>query len=1507
MNDRFAPHSGLSGLFAAIALLADSRWKSSTRRVRVVARCPDRILVHSTTPHVGYNLRHDFTKATIQFLRDQVGNRCSNPGCRRPTIGSAKKGQSIVNVGQAAHITAAAPGGPRYRATLTAEERAAAGNGIWLCQNCGKLIDSDPAHYTVELLHDWKRTAQDRAFVEVSTGRLVTASNPESAGADSGVWTAAAADLAKFMSLETYPKHPIAISLAIQGQERGELVTAAGLAAGLSIEREMLIAAPPGTGKSTALTQIAEALVEARTFVPIIVPLNEWSVNTSVDFIAEVATRNSFDEIDPGRLKALAVSGRLAILLDGWNELDADARVAAAAFVKKLRRDYPQLRLAGTTRQEADDAPFNGRRVDMQPLSEDQQLELARAIVGDGGTDLMERAWRTHGLQDLVTIPFYLTALAENSPTGNLPETKDEVLNDFVARIEAAHAQILRIELEGVHAELLTGLAMAMSHARKVGFSDAEARAAISEELKRLRAAGQIGDKLLPGPVIDALVAHHLLVRSGRTVMFHHQQFQEWYASRRVEDMIVEAAGKPERMALFAADILDRRDWTETLLFAVERLGSGSSAEQNAAAAVIIWTLGVDPILAAEMIFRSPDAVWNMVKHQVIKFVERWHRPGTVDRAVRFMVTTGRGDFAPQVWPLISASDSNTHLETMRAASRFRSGVLGPDAATKLSALTGEVRLHVLGELASHGDFDSMTLAANLAANEPDSKVRADVIGSLLFRRCTSLAALALKDAPDDIWFELARHGYDEEFDDSAVVERIIAARHKMLAAEKIPLERLALLGHPGMGEIDAEAVVSLIAEADFEATDHRGAAILQNLMERDTNAVARGMFARMAAGKKLPFGAEELLEQLDAVDDGTVAELALRQPTARRERNDAILVAGPKTVGELIDRLLAQRPTTSERTDPAAQPRVDAYWGLRDLIQMSRGTSFGEALLRHANETDVDTVIALADLLSGHGRNRRGASGDFPPEMKRAIAEMAVGWAERFVASNAWLPWQCFTIVGALQRVADECEIEALVRVHEKDVARYRAARAKYDETHSKADLEATRHNPHYLQLRQALVAIGGERAKEYLVGQLTDPDFGAEAAIGVRLIAQPPVPREEPFRMHWPDFSNLKERRAEYASATAKDCSKDAATIFGIVESLIGPGSTEHDQLQALKLASTAFMMPCGGHDDLARRLLALPLPPSKKLHFLNALAAAGFMVPADLILSGVADWVERSNREWWVAQQQRFELNEWLRLLPVSDRPAAVLDGFNLLPDDHYRISDLEGMIDGLGDTPDPQGMELLFELGRRDPRIVEHYGWLHAVLNRREPEMVLGLIEFCQAAGTTAKKVEAWHAARSIAPLVADNTALREQLAQRYEAGLSGPANALVERIFAEEADGNAVLAMIRRRGGGRVDGTLRMAIEHAVTARRNHNDEGTYYGIYPINAPPLRKALFAAVCEGGAIAGLARDALTVIDETRDRYGFPEDEPRHPDISSNLSWPVEAAPDRGTASTQGAETA
>jgi hypothetical protein len=112
-------------------------------------------------------MRDDFSKRTIDALAGRAGHRCSNPGCRQPTRGPRSEPDQTVNIGVAAHITAASQGGPRYDPGLTSEQRQHAENGLWLCQNCAKLVDNDPTAYPVAVLRAWKREAEEAARREI--------------------------------------------------------------------------------------------------------------------------------------------------------------------------------------------------------------------------------------------------------------------------------------------------------------------------------------------------------------------------------------------------------------------------------------------------------------------------------------------------------------------------------------------------------------------------------------------------------------------------------------------------------------------------------------------------------------------------------------------------------------------------------------------------------------------------------------------------------------------------------------------------------------------------------------------------------------------------------------------------------------------------------------------------------------------------------------------------------------------------------------------------------------------------------------------------------------------------------------------------------------------------------------------------------------------------------------------------------------------------------------------
>ena len=126
--------------------------------------------------------RDDFSAPTKRLIAQRAGYVCSYPSCLAPTSGPRIDGDGAVNVGEAAHICAASPNGPRYDESMTPEERVNAENGIWMCGTHATLVDRDEERFTVEQLRTWKYDAEDRAMRMVgqqqgcAQGRLATVS-----------------------------------------------------------------------------------------------------------------------------------------------------------------------------------------------------------------------------------------------------------------------------------------------------------------------------------------------------------------------------------------------------------------------------------------------------------------------------------------------------------------------------------------------------------------------------------------------------------------------------------------------------------------------------------------------------------------------------------------------------------------------------------------------------------------------------------------------------------------------------------------------------------------------------------------------------------------------------------------------------------------------------------------------------------------------------------------------------------------------------------------------------------------------------------------------------------------------------------------------------------------------------------------------------------------------------------------------------------------------------------
>ena len=104
--------------------------------------------------------RDNFAPRTKRILAERSAWRCGFPGCTASTIGPSEADEAkSITLGEAAHITAAAPKGPRYDGRLSEGERSEGANGIWMCRPHAKLVDADEDMYSAETLRLWKKRA----------------------------------------------------------------------------------------------------------------------------------------------------------------------------------------------------------------------------------------------------------------------------------------------------------------------------------------------------------------------------------------------------------------------------------------------------------------------------------------------------------------------------------------------------------------------------------------------------------------------------------------------------------------------------------------------------------------------------------------------------------------------------------------------------------------------------------------------------------------------------------------------------------------------------------------------------------------------------------------------------------------------------------------------------------------------------------------------------------------------------------------------------------------------------------------------------------------------------------------------------------------------------------------------------------------------------------------------------------------------------------------------------
>ena len=88
-------------------------------------------------------MRANFSSRVRSLVAARAGYRCSFPECGRSTIGPGAGREETASIGVAAHIYAAAPGGPRGPGHASTSELDSVGNALWLCAKHARIVDAN--------------------------------------------------------------------------------------------------------------------------------------------------------------------------------------------------------------------------------------------------------------------------------------------------------------------------------------------------------------------------------------------------------------------------------------------------------------------------------------------------------------------------------------------------------------------------------------------------------------------------------------------------------------------------------------------------------------------------------------------------------------------------------------------------------------------------------------------------------------------------------------------------------------------------------------------------------------------------------------------------------------------------------------------------------------------------------------------------------------------------------------------------------------------------------------------------------------------------------------------------------------------------------------------------------------------------------------------------------------------------------------------------------------------
>lgn len=1435
--------------------------------------------------------------------------------CGCATSGPSGDPERAKSIGMAAHITAAASGGPRYDEALTAEERRSADNGIWCCENCGDEVDDDHSTYTVPVLREKRRLAEEKAerLFAIRAER-----GPDLAAAELQARTGAREILGEWRSTYDF-NHAQLVELDLweitkETDRDREPVTwtmdrAVDLLAG---GRRLVVQGRPGAGKTTTLLQCAEKLLATPNApVPLIFGVSAWA-SSGLDLARHVADRLGGRGVAPDLVPLLLQTRRLALLLNGWNEA-ADVDLARTnARLRDFLLNYPGVAVAVTTREIANaPAMLGSTRLDLRPLSSAKKSAIIRAASLREPDAFFGELNRNRVLAEMTDTPLFLAAALKLVAAGRaVPSTRSALLGSILAELERTdnHDEMLRAgPAQGFHGEYLEEIAATMTAEARTSLAAASMQAALARCSDRLLASRRIGTAGATPAIAENLVQHHALVRqpeAAGSYAFVHQQVQEWFAAGALARRFEALGAAPSAEAVFRLqrEILDQRQWREALDFTMENLVA--AGQLATAARLVRWMMPVDLLAAAELCKVGGDGVWRQVGRELAEALRQWHRKGDVHAscALAAMLATGSPEFVDLFWPELEGDDQRL-MCLCRQYSEFYLSSLGPNWQARVNGWPEQQQAVFLLELSDSPEPAVIDFAESHAISE-SAAVRRAALEVLLRRRAFRRLAAIISREDFEVWDERLHVDVLHRLPRS-ILEPFLDRIRGQWADASAPL-RLRItetLERAGYADWLALAQVELTRLGGDLPTAPAGAGLRSIIggYVRLVLPAAREWFLVWLTGcLSHPSGWEDPRQQRhfgDAVT-GQIEHLSDEQ----RLTIARALLAAPELTPVVID-ALRQLGSRMSAPSPFASLLVDAYVvapadanrrGSREelgriLHELPTAARVDALIGKCAELTAFDELNELLNMLSAHHPLDRTLKTGLRAEQRvplrtliRRVAELQTD-EERARHLYPHLA----VMLGA---IGDPADVELVAGWCGQEQERWEAHYQRHIEARRAGGLRRPGNFgvSYWNWYAGAFALFQCPASEEVMRGWLSSPHFIDEGAMGLVLFSR--VEGSLPTDPDRPSERGPIVPRPLAAPDARVRVRADA--ILLAIERL--EALPEPDQMRAYHLRRANVALASLNDIRARPRLLSSGNVHTgwEQIEAFRNLARNGHVLPGRAIAEALEPFFAASEVPHYNSGSDPwYAVIGGIAVLLVSDEPAVAVERIRRFPTARMHANDADPILNLLAASPAPAATECLLELSRSIPErsaafpgLVEalaatdagHMRLLELVVVEPPERTGLGRGAISVAAVQVGARDPVFRAA--LLPHIQD-------AANPGAYRLAGTASNLGTE--------DAFEALLAREDISEVEGDLAHWIENEMEDKIPTGHGGHY--LAPTEASSIRRRLAAALLAAEPRKrAVASRLLARIQARRLRFGQPADEKLHPDIDRlpalAMPWPL-----------------